>query len=439
MRPFLVLALKEIKDTFYSKTALLFLTLVSFIVGYGFLTAVDLYSEQSLSAVSNPLYARGFEPVPGVFGPTYGGLFILFSLFLPFVIIPLISLEKEHNTLAVLTQLPFSCGDILTAKITAAFLFLLFVLMLTLPCVILWQIHGGHIPFNELFVLMAGYLLYGMFAVSVSFFSASLFENTANASIFSIFLIISSWVIDFGSSMNISPFLASISAWTVTRVLKYFENGILSFTAVMYFILICSFFFILAYILLRFDLRDKWKPISLTIILSLFTWLIISHFTFNLDVTESHRNSFSSNISQALKKVPDLEIDVYMNKGDSRFEDYRKSFLERLDLVRNDVKVKMMKGNELKKNYGIFIYKVNGRTEKTYSNSEEEILPIIFKLAGISVNYGNQEIKYPGYPLVMKEKLPIIQYIYYLLIPLIMILAFVIKNFKFILTRRFEK
>jgi len=40
MRPFLILTLKEIKDTFFSKTALLFLVLVSFIVGYGFLTAV---------------------------------------------------------------------------------------------------------------------------------------------------------------------------------------------------------------------------------------------------------------------------------------------------------------------------------------------------------------------------------------------------------------
>ncbi len=437
MRPFFILTLKEIKDTFYSKTALLFLVLVSFIIGYGFLTAVGLYSEQSLSAVNNPLYARGFEPVPGVFGPTYGGLFILFSLFLPFVIIPLISLEKERNTLAVLTQLPFSFKDILTAKITASFLFLLFVLILTFPCIILWQIHGGHIPFNELLLLMGGYLLYGMFIVSVSFFSASLFENTANSSIFAIFLIISSWLIDFGSNMNISPFLVSVSAWTVTLVLKYFENGILSFTAVMYFVLICSFFFILTYILLRFDLQGKWKSISSTVILFLLTMFIISHITINIDITESHRNSFSSSISKALKKVHGLEIDVYMNKGDSRFADYQKSFLKKLDLVKNDVQIKIMTGNELKKNYGLFVYKINGKTEKTYSNSEEEIFPIIFKLAGISANLGNSETKYPGYPLVVKENLSIVQYIYYLLIPLAMILAFVIKNFKSTLIRRF--
>lgn len=437
MRPFLILSLKEIKDTFFSKTALLFLVLVSFIVGYGFLTAVGLYSEQSLSAVNNLLYARGFEPVPGVFGPTYGGLFVLFSLFLPFVIIPLVSLEKEHNTLSILTQLPFSFKDILTAKIIASFLFLLFVLMFTFPCIILWRIYGGHIPLNELFLLISGYLLYGMFVVSVSFFSASLFDSTANASIFSIFLIISSWVIDFGRNMNISPHLSSISGWTVTRVLKYFENGILSFTAVMYFVLISSVFFVLAYILLRFDLKGKWKSISSTIILFLLAMFIISHITLNVDMTESHRNSFSPGISKALKKVPNLEIDVYMEKGDSRFEDYQRSFLKKLALVRNDVRVKIMTGKELKKNYGLFVYKVNGKSGKTYSNSEQEIFPIIFGLAGISAGHGNKETKFPGYPLVVKEKLSIIQYTYYLLIPLLMILAFVVKNFKF--RRRIEK
>jgi len=437
MRSFLILTLKEIKDTFYSKTALLFLVLVSFIIGYGFFTAVNLYSEQSLSAVNNLLYARGFEPVPGVFGPTYGGLFILFSLFLPFVIIPLLSLEKEHNTIAILTQLPFSFKDILIAKIIASFLFLLFVIMLTFPCIILWQIYGGHIPFNELSMLMSGYLLYGMFVVSVSFFSVSLFDSTANASIFSIFLIISSWLIDFGSNMNILPFLSFISGWTVTRVLKYFENGILSFTAVMYFVLLCTVFFSLSYILLRFDLKGKWKAITFTVILFLFSMFIISHIRLNIDMTESHRNSFSLGILKLLKKVPNLEIDVYMEKGDSRFKDYQRSFLEKLDLVRNDVKVKIMTGNELKENYGLFVYIVNGKSQKTYSNSEEEIFPIIFGLAGISVDHSNKEESFPGYPLVVKGKLSIIQYIYYLLLPLAMILVFVLKNFKLI--RRIKK
>ncbi len=431
MKPFFLLTKKEVKDTFFSRTALFFLLLVSFLVGYGFLTAVKLYSEQSLAAVNNLLYARGFEPVPGLFGPVYGGLFVLFSLFLPFVIIPLISREKEHNTLALLTQLPFSFKEIFIAKIIAAFLFLLFVLVLTFPCVLLWRIYGGHLPINELSLLISGYLLYGMFVVAVSFFSAVLFNNTAAASIFSIFLITSSWIIDFGRDMNISPLLSLISAWSVTRLLKYFENGILSLSALADFILISSLFFLLAYIILRFDLKSKWRPISLTLILFIFGLLMVSHLSLNFDLTESQRNSFGPKITRALKKVRGLEIDVYLQGEDSRFKDYQNSFLKKLDLVRNDVRVRMMKGSELKKNYGLFVYRVQGKTEKTYSNSEEEIFPIIFQLAGIKVDYGNEEIEYPGYPLVVKGKLSGIKYIYYLLIPLVLIAVSVSKNYKF--------
>ncbi len=429
MKPFSALILKEIKDTFFTKTALLFLLLASFIIGYGFFTAVELYTEQSMAAVNNPLYAKGFEPVPGVFGPTYGGLFVLFSLFLPFVIIPLLSLEKEHGTIAVLTQLPFSFKDILTAKITGSFLFLVFIMALTIPCLFLWKIYGGHIPLMELSVLISGYLLYGMFVVSVSFFSASLFDNAANASIFSIFLIILSWVIDFGKNMNVSSLLSLVSGWTVTRVLKYFENGIMSFTAVMYFVIICSLFFILAFILLRFDLKAKWKPISVTVFLSMLALFIIFHVTLNADVTESHRNSFSPAITNMIKQVARLEIDVYMKKEDSRFIDYQRSFLKKLALIRNDVKVRMMTGKNLKKNYGLFVYKVNGKSDKTYSNSEEEIFPIIFKLAGIGAADGSSERGFPGYPLVVKKNLYGIEYIYYLFIPLAMILVFFYMQF----------
>jgi len=434
MKPFSILLLKEMKDIFLLKGALLFLIISSFIFGYSFFTAVNLYSNASIAAVNNPLYARGFEPAPGIFVPTYGGLFILFSLFLPFVIIPLISLEKKQNTLAILTQIPFSFGKILTAKIISGILFLLFILFLTIPGVIIWRGYGGHVPWNELLLLMLGYLLYGIFVISVSFGSASLFNNTASASIFSIGVIISSWVIDFSKNMmNVPPVFHLISEWTLTRTLKYFEKGIFSFTAIMYFVALSAAFFILSYILLRFDLKYKWKWMSITVIAFILTMLIIPKFNINFDVTKSRRNSFPVNIAKATKKVPSIGIDVYMRKTDSRFRDYTRSFLDKLALIRNDVKVNMMTGDALKKNYGLFVYKVNGKSEQTYSNSEEEIFPIIFGLAGVKINKNGKKESFPGYPLVTnKKQSAVILYVYFLFIPLGLILVYVIKNFNLI-------
>jgi len=434
MKTFFILLLKELKDIFLLRGGLLFLVIFSFVFGYSFLNAVNLYSNASIAAVNNPLYARGFEPAPGIFIPTYGALFVLFSLFLPFVVIPLISIEKKQNTLAILTQIPFSFAKILTAKITSSILFLLFILFLTIPSVIIWKGYGGHIPWNELSLLMFGYLLYGIFVISVSFSSASIFNNTASASIFSIGIIISSWVIDFSKDMMNAPHIIRlISGWTLTRTLKYFEKGIFSTTAVIYLIILSAAFFTLSYLFLRFDLRHKWKWIFFGLIVFILSIFIISKLNANFDVTKSRRNSFPVNISKTIEKVPNIEIDVYMRKSDSRFIDYTRSFLDKLFLIRNDVKVKMMTGDALKKNYGLFIYKVTGKSKQTYSNAEEEIFPIIWHLAGIKVDKNNKQEIFSGYPLVInKGRSALILYIYFLSIPLVLILIYIIGNFNLI-------
>ncbi|NOY75916.1 MAG: ABC transporter permease [Kiritimatiellaeota bacterium] len=430
MRKFHILAVKELNDLFSSKTALLFLTLASWIVGYGFATAVNLYSEQSAAAVGDLLYASGFEPVPGVFTPTFGGLFVVFSLFLPFAVIALVSLEKERGTLSLLAQLPFSFGQITMAKILASFVFVLTTVAMVSPCVIAWMMYGGHVPWAELAVLTTGYILYGMFVVSISFFAAALFDGMATASICAVFLVALSWIIDFGAAMNASMLLSGASQWTVTRTLKFFENGILSLNAVSVFLLTTALFFVISHTLLRFDIKHKWKAVIPVTAIFAVSMYAMSLATFNIDATESHRNSFPSGIVKSLRGVPKFEIDVYLTPSDSRFKDYKKSFLDKLVLLRKDVEIKMMTGGDLSKNYGLFVYKLGTKSAKTYSNSEEEVFPLIFKLAGASCAEHPQDLKYPGYPLVVKDSLFWVKLIYFLLIPLSLAICLFRAHFK---------
>lgn len=254
-----VLIKKEIKDIFLSKTALLLSLIVSLILGYGFYSAVTLYNNASSSAVGNPIYARGFEPVPGVFVPMFGGFFIIFSLFLPFLYIQIIGLEKRYNTITILVQLPFSLGSIIISKVIAALLFLFSILIMSIPSVIMWTWWGGHIPSGEFSLLLTGYCMYGLLVLSISMFSSALLENTASASILAIILLMLSWLIDFGKEMSLSPILLSMSEWTLTRNLKYFEDGIFSLRALFYFVSLATTFFAAAYVLLRFDLRKRWR------------------------------------------------------------------------------------------------------------------------------------------------------------------------------------
>lgn len=400
MRRWRLLLTKEIRDLFLSRAALVLVLILSGVIGYSFYSALVLYGNASVATLDNPLYAAGFEPVPGVFAPTFGGLFIVFSLVLPFLLIPQITKERRNNTFALLLQIPFSWLEIVTAKFCAAVLFVLFALALTLPAVALWSAWGGHLPYGELALLAGGYLLYGLFIASVSLFAASLFDDTAQASIVAVIVIMASWILDFGRDMNISPLVTAVSDWTVTRMVKLFENGILSGRAAAYLLLVSLAFAACGYWLLRFDVRRKWRRLAETALIILTALYLTSHLNLNTDLSESRRNSFPPHIAEALKNVPALEIDVYLEKTDSRFKDYQKSFLDKLLLVKRDVKLTMISGAPLKENYGKFVYRVNGRADATFSTGDEEIFALIFRLAEVETVSRGDLPSYPGYPLV---------------------------------------
>lgn len=422
---------KEIHDLFSSKTAILLTIIISLVSGYSFYSAASLYSTASVNALNNPVYATGFEPVPGVFIPFYGGLFLIFSLFLPFAVIPVISSERRNNTFTLLLQMPFGFGGILTAKAAACLLFLLFITALTLPAEMLWLTWGGHLAWHELLLLLSAYLLYGALVIAVSFFSSMLSANTAGASVIAVILIISSWLIDFGRDMNISLLLVSISDWTITASMKKFEEGIFSLRAVLYLLSLSASLFSLSYALMRFDLKSRWKLVAANTVLAFIVVSAASSANFAADISESRRNAFQPHIVDALKKLPDLEIDIYLDRTDSRFKDYERFFLKRLDLVRDDVKIKMISGEALKERYGQFVYKTGGKSDMTLSTSETEIFQVVLPPAVVSTEKQREEEFYKGYPLIITEGQQMWAiYIYFGAIPIFVMTAIILLRRK---------
>ncbi len=422
---------KELKYIFKSKTTIIYFILLFALISYSFFSAVDLYSKASVTAIGNALYASGFEPVPGVFAPTFGGFFLILSLIAPFLFIRTISDEKSNNTIVLIAQFPHSLSFVFITKILSAIILVLVSIITFVPLFLFWHFLGGHLPWAEILLLISGYIFYGLFVISVSFFSASFFKTSSQASIFSIAFIMFSWFIDFGKEMHILSFFDTLSQWTVTARLKQFEDGILSVQSVFYFFLIAGFFFVIAYFFFNFSIRDRTKLIIITSIVYLIISSLILNFQYKSDISESQKNSFSTGKTRFLKVLPVIDIKVFLEPTDSRFKDYERDFLKKLRMVKNNQAVHFASGKSLHKNYGRFEYTVNNKTIQTFSNSEHEIFMILEKISDIKIKKSKDNKQFKGYPLTVKKGWSIYLFILYLFfLPFIMMFLYFKKRRK---------
>ncbi len=419
MKLFRTLLKKEIHDLFTLPAAGFIYLIISIIVGYSYKAAVQLYSNASISALQDPLYAAGFEPIKGIFVPSFGGVFIAVSLFVPFLFIHYITQEKRNNTFPLLLQVPYSYFQIITAKIIAAVLYYLSLLLFMIPALLHWQIIGGHTAMGELLLLFCGYVLYGVSIIAICFLSGNIFNDGARASIIALLLIIVSWLIDFGSEVNISPVVVFLSHWTLTAMLKTFENSIVSTAAVSYFILISAALFGGAYYVIRTDRKKFKKTIIISIVLLAVLFAVSQSVVYTRDISESRRNSFSPHVEKVLRKLDSLRITIYMAGNDSRYKYYKHEFLDPLKLINRNCVITIIEDNPEK--YGLFEYSADGTVQSTYSSSIEEVIRILFELAHVSDTPQEQMQAFQGWPLTAtKQQSTVIVLFYYLLLPLIL-------------------
>ncbi len=407
--------IKELKDFFRSRLSVIYFSLLFVIIVYSFYSAVDLYSKASINAINNPIYASGFEPVSGVFVPTFGGFFLILSLLLPFIFVQFINKEKKYNTMVLISQFPLSLSKIYLIKLLAGILIVIISIVSFIPLLYIWLSIGGHISFNELLLLISGYFLYSLFVIGVSFFSISIFKTSAQASIFSLSIIVFSWFVDFGKEMNISSIIKHLSGFTVTFHLKRFEDSILSLQSILYFILLFSLFSSIGYLFFDFSRRRKTKRLIALLIIHLILIIGIFGFDIRYDLSESHKNSFSESKNDFLREIPELRIKVFLRPTDSRYKDYENDFLKKLKMVKSDVEIIFAKSDELRSNYGVFEYELNEKKQRTYSNSEEEIFMILEELYNKKIKRKDKEIIFKGYPLVVQGHWYYSLYIIYLL------------------------
>jgi hypothetical protein len=409
---FLVLK-QEIRSLLCAPALWLMLILTSALVGFSFIQAVALYGQASRTALNFPALAAGMTPLEGVFVPTFGGYYLVETLLLPFVAIRLLALDKQSGSLKLLLQLPLStfelCGLKLAAMVAVGFLCLLPALTVA-GC---WLKLGGHLYLPELLCLLAGHALYFFTVTTLAMLAASISRSLPTAAMVCLAATLGSWVLDFSASGS-QGVLKNLARLTPGAILREFENGLLRLDHGAVLLGLGILFFLLAAAWLH-----PGKKIAAKVACSLLFFLLVAGVTGlcqltpeSFDLTENRKHSFDPATCTAMARLDrPLTLTIHLDPRDGRRIDLENDLLAKLRraVPRLVVKYRESSSNSLFQaadddRYGLIEFSYAGRHAEGYSNSPQEVLPMIYRLAGIRAPQAKPEPAYPGYPLVASAR-----------------------------------
>ncbi len=381
---------------------------LTFLGGYSFIQAVDLYGQASRSAIEYPELARGMVPFEGIIVPTLGAFYLASTLLLPFVAVRAVAQDKESGALKLLLQMPTTPGWLIVFKTIAMVIAVTALLLPALTFIPIWLHLGGHVYVPELLNLLAGHALYALDVASIAFFAAALSESFATAAIFALACTLVFWVLDFAAAAS-GDLLHRISSYSLTAALRQFEQGLFSLPAALGMTLGAVSLFALTATWLPTGTAIKEKLLVSFLIVLLFSVFALasSRARVYIDVTENRRNSFNPADEAALRRLQSpLFLWIYLSAEDSRLKEMEANVLGKLrrtvphlEIRYEDTTQHGLFSSVPDERYGVIVFEYGGNRAESRSNSPREILPIIYEISGTKVR-PEKEPDYRGYPLV---------------------------------------
>ena len=442
MAPFWPLLMKEVRELLAGRAFWATLMIVILLTGYSYIQAVNLYTEASRSALKFPELSRGISPLDGILVPTLGSLYLAVTFLFPFIVIRTVGAEKQSGALKMLVQMPYSIPSLVAAKLAAATCAWLAMLLPSLLAMAFWQGAGGHLAGAEVTNLVLGHFLYASVIVAISLLAAALAESPASAAIAAVSVTFGFWVLDFAAAGN-NGLLKSLAGLSLTTVLRGFERGIFSLSAVAGSLVAAIGLALVAGIWLHpgRSTGSRFVRSTVALVMTVVAILAISQANLFRDATEDRRNSFSRTDESVLRTAQGrLTIEVFLAAEDPRLYDLERSILGKLKRAMPDVTIiyadvgmdKVLAGAD--DQYGQVVYRHEDRQAMSRSTSEEEVLPIVFEIMGLNRLPPDESTVYPGYPLVAGTRWA--KTAFYILLPLTVLLLWLITQDPFRILRK---
>lgn len=407
---FITLLRKELRTLMAAPSLWIMLLIEAPLVGFGFTQAVYLYTQASRSAIKFAELAKGMEPTQGVLVPTFGSLYLVLTLLFPFVAIRLMRGERDSHSLKLLLQTPTSPTCIVLAKLAAAMLAWTASLVPIAAALLVWVANGGHVHAPELLVLLLGYALYALVVTGVAFTASVTTDSPTSAAILTLAITLGMWVLDFASGT--AGILRAFSFVSLTQSLRSFEIGLFSAPDALRLLIISLTLIAISTVCLPPGIaaRAKMRLCIFVLAIALPAAALVGlsqHFS---DFSEDRHNSFNPAFERALKRMQlPLQITVNLSADDSRLHEMEHNVLAKLRRTVPHLRIVYIESssqslftNPADDQYGLIVYEYAGKKDEGRSNSPTEILPILFKLSGQTVEPDTVP-NYSGYPLVLEK------------------------------------
>jgi hypothetical protein len=333
---------RELAIVLHARVTWLQATLAAFLVGHGFVLAVDLYSAGSRSALTQRLMAREFDPLLGIVRPTLGGLYLAISLLGPLVAARPLAVEKERRTFGALLLQVEAPGRLVAAKAAAALVGVALQLIAPAVLVAAWWSSGGHISAPESAVAFLAYALYLMVIVGVTSAAAAWTDTVAQAATLALVVVVVSWAIDASEGFAALAWLGRALDWSVTTHLEPMERGTLWVGAVLWMGVMALGALALAWVGVRTDLgRPRRLAAALAVLLATAGVGTLTHrVRRTFDLTEDGRASLPPAAARGLRELPGRPVlEVYLDRDDARRRQLETDTLAKLRIARPDLEV----------------------------------------------------------------------------------------------------
>lgn len=254
MSGYVALTKKEIKAHFTSSTMYVFLAMFTLICGYFFYRNYIYFSLLSLQSD----YGSGGATLnisEAVFQPVYSNFVFVFIVVIPLITMRVFSEEKKLGTLELLLSYPVRYIDVVLAKLTSAFVVVVFALLLTAVFPVIAAYYGV-VETAPVLTSYLGLSLIGLSFVTVGTFFSSVTENQIVAAALTFGVLLLLWALEWTASLVPGGFGEVMSELSVYNRFRDLNRGVLNSSDIVFFLNISVFFGVLTVSNLQ---RQAWK------------------------------------------------------------------------------------------------------------------------------------------------------------------------------------